>query len=162
MPVSVAPSGEETAEEPGPGEEMIDHLIKPAVEAFEPGSVLADLDAIDALIAETESVDPLAALIEASKENPEPLVSGRPTIAKLEELIARQGSEGVSILPDGQIATRIGLQPDGSWNYVINIGEEYHEAVRQWASGEDLTPEEWLSRQLVSYLESWGSAPKGR
>ena len=54
------------------------------------------------------------------------------------------------------------IQPNGDLSVLVSISEEYVEPVRQWADAEGKTVEEWLTQQLGSYLESWGSPAQTR
>jgi hypothetical protein len=56
----------------------------------------------------------------------------------------------------------VGEQPDGSFNVIIRLEEGYIEPVRQWAEAEGISVEDWCSRQLSHYLETWGQPAKSR
>lgn len=86
----------------------------------------------------------------------------RPTIAELEELLNRHGSEGVSLETNGAVKLAIGPQPDGSEKFIITIQEGYTDAVRQWAEADGVTVEQWLSDRLYEYVSTYGEPAKGR
>ena len=86
----------------------------------------------------------------------------RPTIAELEELLNKHGSEGVSLEPNGAVKLATGPQPDGSEKFVITIQEGYPEAVRQWAESDGVPVEQWLSDRLYEYISTYGEPAKGR
>ena len=56
----------------------------------------------------------------------------------------------------------LGPQADGSFLIAVRLEEGYLEPVRQWAEAEGISPEEWCSRQLSHYLETWGQPAKSR
>ena len=62
----------------------------------------------------------------------------------------------------GTAYPQLGQQPDGSFKVAIRLAEGYIEPVRQWAEAEGITVEEWCSRQLSHYLETWGQPAKSR
>jgi len=86
----------------------------------------------------------------------------RPTIAELEELLNRHGSEGVSLETNGAVKLAIGPQPDGSEKFIITIQEGYTDAVRQWAEVDGVPVEQWLSDRLYEYISTYGEPAKGR
>jgi hypothetical protein len=86
----------------------------------------------------------------------------RPTVAELEELINRHGSEGVSLEPNGTVKLAIGPQPDGSEKFVVTVQEGYTDAVRQWAEADGVPVQQWLSDRLYEYISTYGEPAKGR
>ena len=86
----------------------------------------------------------------------------RPTIAELEELINRHGSEGVSLEPNGAVKLATGPQPDGTTKVVVTIQEGYWEADQQWAEADGVPVQQWLSDRLYEYISTYGEPAKGR
>jgi len=86
----------------------------------------------------------------------------RPTIAELEELLNRYGSEGVLLEPNGTVKLAIGPQPDGSEKFIITVAEGYTDAVRQWAESVGVPVERWLSDRLYEYISTYGEPARAR
>jgi hypothetical protein len=59
-------------------------------------------------------------------------------------------------------AISLGLQPDGSKKYVVEVVEGYWTAVEDWAQGDGITPEEWLRNLLYGAISTYGEPAKGR
>jgi hypothetical protein len=57
---------------------------------------------------------------------------------------------------------KLGQQSDGSYRSPVTIPEGYLSAVQEWAEAESATVEEWLDKQFLIVLESYGMPAKGR
>jgi hypothetical protein len=157
-PVSVADSGSGEAEEsqllPSPEvpreafellqKVMAESEMASGVDVALEEPVHADLPAVEkAVPEEAQAGADLAKFIEAQKLSD---VGGKPLFS-VEEIAA------IGFL---------GEQPDATFKLVVTLEEGYIEPVRQWAESDGLTVEEWVSRLVQQYLESWSQAPKGR
>ena len=117
---------------------------------------------------------PISDKTEKTEENPTVAISED---LELEAILKQSALEGVPIVevlegPNGAGTERpaeteqqnreLGEQPDGSFNVVVRLEEGYIEPVRQWAEAEGISVQEWCSRQLSHYLETWGQPAKSR
>lgn len=86
------------------------------------------------------------------------------SIAEIEDVINRRGSENVRLEPNGEVIVMpmLGQQEDGTFKMVVTVREGIIEPLRQQAEADRQTPEEWLSERLGDYLDNWWSPAASR
>ncbi len=183
--VEALPSEKPVASNEGQEEGVKDPVSEPADRVQEGGGLLEEISTISDKTAEKEKMSSVA-VFEADKSLEEMLaksvhedgkavaigtdlsVSGGKEIAP--RIIFRSSEftdadrEMLEDLPPGKITVvdMLGQQLDGSFRVAVRLEEGYIEPVRQWAEAEGITVEEWCSRQLSHYLETWGQPAKSR
>lgn len=112
-------------------------------------------DSVDAMSAET---------LERAKQNHPLMVTTGPSIAEIEDLMSRRGSENVRLEPNGEVIVTpvLGQQADGTFKMVVTIAEGYIDPIKEVAEGDRITPEEWINTRLQEIMDTWWQRAESR
>lgn len=66
-----------------------------------------------------------------------------------------------TVWPQAVVNGTVGPQPDGSFNVLVSIPEEYVSGVLEAADSSQSTPNQWGSERFLEYLEAYYTPPKG-